>query len=536
MTPSTVAAAAAGYLRAVGIQRVYGVPGEDHLFLLDAIEAADLRYVGARDESAACIMAAAEAQATGLPGVVVVTIAPGLTNAINGLACAALDNLPLLLVSGQHAPDRAPIIVRQALDNHALVASLTRWRATAGRRINQVLARALDTALAPPGGPVYLELRDDVARAAPADRQEDWPLLLNAPSQAPAAADLQPLIGALQTARRPVVILGARARGAHLPAAVRRLASTLRAPVFTSPRAKGVCSPDDAWLAGTFLNGNLEAGLLQRADLILSVGLDAVDFFNAPWRYSAPVHALEPDATNTQHFVPRQRQYVGELATSLDALVGGENASEWQPADVAGYRADLARCLPSDEDRLTIPTALAEARGMLPPETLLTVDAGFGKPLTAYLWPACMPNSCFTSHGLSTMGYAIPAATALKLVYPHAPVLALMGDGSLLMRASEIGVAAEQGVAPIYVAWVDASLSQIEIKQRRQGLRPVGAHITLACCEKIAAAFGGVGWDVTTRADFRAALGEAMHAGQPALIGARVDQSSRESWFELLRG
>src|SRR5207302_8554714 len=133
-----VADALAHALQKVGLQRVYGLPGEDRLHLLHAVENAGLTYVAARDETSATIMAAAEAQATGLPGVVIVTIAPGLTNAINGIAHAALDNLPLLLVSGQHAPDRAPIIVRQALDNHALVASLTRWRATAGRRINQV--------------------------------------------------------------------------------------------------------------------------------------------------------------------------------------------------------------------------------------------------------------------------------------------------------------------------------------------------------------------------------------------------------------
>jgi acetolactate synthase-1/2/3 large subunit len=299
-----------------------------------------------------------------------------------------------------------------------------------------------------------------------------------------------------------------------------------------------VCPADEPWYAGTFLNGNLESPLLERSDLILTVGLDALDFFNAPWRYTAPVYALEPDGTNTQHFLPTRRQYVGAPGALMQVLASslGDPASTWQPAEVAAYHADVARLLRLDDERLTIPTALADARATLPPETLLTVDAGFGKPLTSYLWPACGPNTYFTAHGLSTMGYAIPAANALKLAHPHRPVLAVMGDGSLLLRGTEIGVAAEQGVAPIYVAWVDASLSQIEIKQRRQGLRTVGARLAPACCEKIAAAFGGVGWDVATRADFRAALGEAVRADRPALVGARVDQSSRESWFGLLRG
>ena len=108
---------------------------------------------------------------------VVVTLAPGLTNAINGLASAFLDRLPLLVICGQHGPDRAPIVVRQSLDNHALVTPVTKWRATAGRRIHQLLAKALDTALAPPAGPVFVELRDDVARAEPDDSPEPWPPL-----------------------------------------------------------------------------------------------------------------------------------------------------------------------------------------------------------------------------------------------------------------------------------------------------------------------------------------------------------------------
>jgi acetolactate synthase-1/2/3 large subunit len=111
-----------------------------------------------------------------------------------------------------------------------------------------------------------------------------------------------------------------------------------------------------------------------------------------------------------------------------------------------------------------------------------------------------------------------------------------MGDGSLLMRASEISVAAEQGVAPIYVAWMDGALAQIETKQVRQNLRPVGARVPDVSCAKIADAFGGIGVDVSTLDDFSRALRHGLRAGRPTLIGARVDQSCRAEWYELLRG
>src|SRR3981189_2802675 len=100
MADGTVADALAHALQQIGLQRVYGLPGEDHLPRLTAVENAGLTDVAARDETSATLMAAAEAQATGLPGVVIVTIAPGLTNAINGIAHAHLDGIPLLLITG----------------------------------------------------------------------------------------------------------------------------------------------------------------------------------------------------------------------------------------------------------------------------------------------------------------------------------------------------------------------------------------------------------------------------------------------------
>jgi acetolactate synthase-1/2/3 large subunit len=539
----SVARALAVRLRELGVERVYGVAGEDHLRLLHELDAQGLAYVSAREESAACLMAAAEAQRTGLPGVAVVTIAPGLTNAINGIASAFLDHAPLLVISGQHSPERFPVIVRQAVDSHALVATVTKWTATAGTRIHQVLAKAIDTAMAPPAGPVFLEVRDDIARATASDDPADWPQLLagKRPRLAPsyAGSELREVVAALQGADRPVLIVGGRGGDASVGEAVSMLCEQLRAPVLTSPAAKGLVHAGSPWLAGTFLNGNLESRLLARSDLVVAVGVDANDFFNVAWRYQAEVWSLEADTTNTQHFLPTRRQVVGDLAAILDSVraVSPLSASSWELREVSAYRAKVERLFAVDGEGLTIPTAVYDTRQATPPETLITVDAGFGKPIVSYLWPASAPNSCFSSHGLSTMGYAIPAATALKAVHPDRPVVGFMGDGSLLMRASEIGVAAALGLSPVFIVWVDGSLSQIEVKQRRADLRPVGSRLPHVSCAAVAAAFGARGWDVGTRLELRDALREALAVRDaPCLIGARVDQASRASWFELLRG
>jgi acetolactate synthase-1/2/3 large subunit len=541
---ATVADALAYALRDIGLRRVYGLPGEDHLHLLHAVENAGLTYVAARDETSATIMAAAEAQASGLPGVVIVTIAPGLTNAINGIAHAHLDGVPIIIITGQHNPERAPLIVRQSLDNHALVQSLTKWTTTASRRIHQVLARAMDTALAPRCGPVLLELRDDIAAQTPVDSAADWPLLQSAGRTLKVSRQsgfsqldgLEPVRSLFAGAERPAIVVGGCPVDAAACAAIARLARLLQAPLFTSPSALGAVGTVEPWFAGTFLNGNFERSILGRSDAILNVDLDAKDFFNAAWSYTAPVVAAN-SIPDTQRFVPAQHQIVGDIAEILDALGPSDGTrSRWTSNDVLDYRASLEHAFRLNDDAFTIPAALRAARQLLPPQTLCTVDAGFGKPITSYLWTAPAPNMYFSAHGLSTMGYALPAANALQLMHPDRPVVAFMGDGSLLMRATEMTVAAERGIAPIYVAWMDRSLAQIELKQARQELRLVGARLPDVSCARIADAFGGIGVDVDTLADFRRALEQGLQSRVPTLIGARVDQTSRAEWFEVIRG
>src|SRR5690242_19961007 len=202
----SVARAFASALRAAGVERVYGLPGEDHLRVLDALPGSGITYVGARDETSAVLMAATEAQASGAAGVVLVTLAPGITNAVNGIAHAWLDEVPLLVVSGQHHPERAPVIVRQSLNSGRLVDGVSKSSMTGSARIHQVLARALETALAPPRGPVFLELRDDVAGAPPLDDAHQWPpLFLQTQHVRETKLSLPSLVAA---AHRPAVIVG----------------------------------------------------------------------------------------------------------------------------------------------------------------------------------------------------------------------------------------------------------------------------------------------------------------------------------------
>ena len=459
-TGRSVAEAVARGLAARGVERVYGLPGEDHMLILSALASEGIAYVGARCENAACIMACAESQASGRTGVALVTMAPGITNAINGIANAFLDQVPLIVLCGQHPAERQSTAIRQYLDNAKVTAGVTKATFAATSSINHDLARAFAIAESVAPGPVLLEVRDEIARSDASDDLERW---LGATTEAmgepSVPVDLAVRLGA---AERPVLIIGSHGRYPDIAASVSTLATRLRAPVFVTQSAIGRVRTDP-WLAGTFLNGNREQQLLGEADAILGIDLRPNEIYNRQWAY-APISAICSTRLEDTYFPIDQRLVgsVGSLLASLDAeLAKLPVQSKWDAADVANYRANLERLFfaESDTSTLTIPEAIRCVRETLPDDALVVADAGFGKPILAYLWSAETAPTFFASSGLSTMGYAIPASIGVRLaVTEERKLVAFMGDGSLLMRASEISVAAELGLQCIYVAWMDSAL------------------------------------------------------------------------------
>jgi acetolactate synthase-1/2/3 large subunit len=534
----SVAEAVARGLAARGVERVYGLPGEDHMLILSALASEGIAYIGARCENAACIMACAESQASGRPGVALVTMAPGITNAINGIANAYLDQIPLVVLCGQHPTARQSTAIRQYLDNAKVAAGVTKAAFAATSSINHDLARAFAIAESVAPGPVLLEVRDEIARTDASDDLDRW---LGATTEAigePAVpVDFVARLGA---AEHPVVIIGSHGRYHDIADSVSRLATRLRAPVFVTQSAIGRVRPDP-WLAGTFLNGNREQQLLGEADAILGIDLRPNEIYNRPWVY-APISAICSTRLEDTYF-PTDKRLVGPVASLLASLEAQLEKhpvqSKWMTDDVANYRDGLEHLFfpESDTSALTIPEAIRCVREAVPDDTVVVADAGFGKPILAYLWSAETAPAFFASSGLSTMGYAIPASIGLRLAIPdERKLVAFMGDGSLLMRASEISVAAELGLQCIYVAWMDSSLTQIGVKQRLAGLSEVGTGIARYSCTAIAAAFGATGHDVSTRAELEACLQAALARSSPTLIGVAVDQEHVDEWFGDLRG
>jgi acetolactate synthase-1/2/3 large subunit len=537
-----IAAQVAKNLHDLGIRRVYGLPGEDHMALLDAFAAAGLDYRTAFNESAAVLMAATEAQLTGLPGVAVLSLAPGVSNGVNGLLNTYLDEIPLILISGQHPADSLPFVVRQGFDIAQLVTPMTKWRAkvTAGMNVPAVVGRAVDEAMSGRPGPVYLEIPDGVATSE-AKTGVDATSRLTARWTAPrpAAVADPATVGAiaqrLRTAKRPVLVAGGRKRRLRA-ATVAAFADAHRVPVFTSSRQKGLLhSGASDFYAGTYLNGRLEKELLDSADLVLMTDPESFDFYNKAWNFRADAVAITDDVF-TEWLNPFAQAHVGDPDAVLAALTTrAETASAWTAADVRAYRDGLRATVLPELDTLSVAHAVDAALRHWPQDGYLVADAGFGKPLVAMLSEPSVPDHYFASNALSTMGYTIPATVALRRA-GRGPILAFLGDGSLLMRAPEIAVSAEDGPPTVYVAIMDRALTQIEVKQERRHLATVGVTLPPITCAQLGTTLGVDGVDVHSADELAAAVAKGLQAERPVLIGAHVDPAPSRVLFDQLRG
>jgi acetolactate synthase-1/2/3 large subunit len=513
--------------------------------LLDAFQSAGLDYGAAFNESSAVLMAAAEAQMSGVPGVVILSLAPGVSNGLNGLLNAYLDEIPLLVISGQHPAAQLPFVIRQGFDLDALLSPVTVWRArvTGDMNIARLAGRAVDEATTGRRGPVYLEI-DAATAAAPAVGAEEAratvtrlsrrAALAAAPTPNHHAVDL--LRRRLAAARRPALVIGGR-DGRLSPQTAEAFSAALRIPVFTSPRRKGTVHSGTPFFAGTFLNGKMERLLLDRADLVVLIDPESHDFYNRPWCFSAPSIALVA-ADFTEWGNPIGDVIVADPEPTLQAVLsaGGATASEWTAADAGAYRDELrGALLGPPSSGFSVSRAVAAALDPWPRDGWLVADAGFSKPLVAMLSDPASPGRFLASHALSTMGYAIPASAAARRAGP-VPVLTFLGDGSLLMRASELAFASGDGTPWVVVAMMDRSFTQIAVKQERQHLAAVGVTLPDISCAKLADAVGIDGLDVHTADDLRAAVAKGLGGARPLLVGAHIDQAPSRELFELLRG
>jgi acetolactate synthase-1/2/3 large subunit len=555
-TAPAVAEAIAAALVQAGTRLMFGVPGGGpNLDVVGAAEAAGLRFVLTRGETAATIMAATSADLTGAPGAVVVTRGPGLASAVNGIAHAALDRLPVLVIADTVAAAQGGRISHQRIDQAALGRSVAKAAVTVGGP--RAAAGAVAIALAAPAGPVIANMDTSVAdqdghggaswgadgASSASEAEGGGAAGLAEAGLAEAGLAEAGLAEAVRGARRPVVLLGTGAIPAT--AAIRDALAGRGIPALHTYRARGVLPDSAAEAAGLVTGGTMEWPLLSAADLIVGLGVDEAEMIPARWDYAArTILVSEPGAAAPGGW------FTGATALSLPiAAAAGILATQssrppgpdWPPDAGRAAKQDAARRLAAAAvaapGRLAPQQVVATARACAPPETITTVDAGAHMLVAMPLWEVPGPRMLLTSSGLATMGYALPAAIAAALCAPGAPVLAFTGDGGLGMTLAEIETAVRLSLRVIVIVFNDAALSLIKIKQRPAGQGGQEAvrygPVSFAAA---AAAMGAAGAAVTTERELAAALADALARSGPTVIDASVDPACYPAVMDLSRG
>jgi acetolactate synthase I/II/III large subunit len=521
-------------LKSAGVQTLFGVPGGgSNLDVIAAAGAAGLPFVLTATETAGAIAALAQTEVAGTPGACLTTLGPGAASVVNGIACAYLDRAPVVVFTDSH-PASASEFEHQQLDHSALLRPVTKSsESLTPDNAVQALTRALHKASCGRPGPVHLDCPGDVA-SAPAG--EAGATLLGWAQHTVTPEVRAHLAALLKHARKPLLLVGLGARRAEDARSVREFCDRRKVPAMVTYKAKGVVPDGHPWFAGVFTNAAIEQPVMDECDLLIGVGLDPVELIPRPWNWPQPIVHCGAWRSDDGH-VPFAVQVLTGVPDGLDEIDGSLSPAQWDNARVRALLDDQRKNISVRADGLSAQRVVeVAARTLAAAAARVTVDAGAHMFPATMLWPVTEPNRMLISNGLSTMGFALPAAVGAALVDRTGPVVALTGDGGLLMCVAELLTAVREKLRIITIVFSDASLSLIEIKQQARQLPASGVALGAIDWPALAGSFGVPAWSAANEEELDDVLGRALAQSGPSLIEAKIDRTNYGATLRAVRG
>ncbi|MCI3927060.1 acetolactate synthase large subunit [Paenibacillus sp. TRM 82003] len=523
-------------LEAEGVERVYGVPGEENIDLMDALlESSVIDFVTVHHEQGAAFMAAMEGKLTGRPGVCLSTLGPGATNLLTGVANANMDRYPIVAISGQAAEDRLHKKSHQVYDLRSLFQPVTKWNASVATptSIPEVVRQAFRAAAEDKPGAAHIVLPEDIAAqemfAPPLARTRDAFGTLAHPSEIEHAA------GWLARAERPLILAGPGVIRGQAGGALKAFAEAANAPVLTTFMGKGALAPDHRLHLATA--GAPRDDVVDEAfawtDLVVAVGFDIEEYPPARWNPEGdkPILHIDTAPPETDADYPIVGGVLGEIGGNLEAMKERLTPQEGRRPNDSFY-AELrerihqreASSRADDAFPLRPGRIVAELRDALGADDILISDVGAHKMEIGRAYPAFEPNTCLISNGFASMGVALPGAIAARLVRSDRRVVAAVGDGAFQMSLNELETAARLKLPIVIVIWNDGGYGLIERKQRATFGRAAHASFGNPNYAVLAQAYGAVGIRIESADELQPALERALQEkDRPTLIDCPVD-------------
>jgi acetolactate synthase-1/2/3 large subunit len=534
-------------LEAEGVERIFGVPGEENAHFMMSLESSSIDFILTRHEQSAAFMADVHGRLTGEISACLGTLGPGAANLVTGVADGNMDRAPLLVLTGQADSDRLHKESHQNMDVVAMFKPITKWAWSLVNpdNIPEVLRKACKLAITEKPGACHIELPEDIAvaettalpiaptrtrRAVPGDKVVDQ------------ALDL------IRNAEQPIVLAGNGTIRKRASKQLRLFAEATGIGVVSTFMAKGcVDRHSDYSLFTVGLQAkDWVSHAIDAADLVICLGYDMVEYQPKLWNPNGDKRIVHIDflpAEVDNHYAV-ECEIVGDLAHTLWML--NERIAQLEgdrPLLQLSTQQEVRRAMQrefgeyaKDDQAGSIrpQKVLWDVREVMGPHDILLSDVGAHKMWIARYYQCDEPNTCLISNGFCSMGFALPGAISAKLVHPERRVLAICGDGGFLMNVQEMETAKRLGTKIVVLVWEDGGYGLIAWKQENE----FGRHTPLSFGNpdflKLAEAFGWSGFRCERSSELKEVLEEAFRSDVPALVVVPIDYRENRILTERL--
>ncbi|QQO13865.1 acetolactate synthase large subunit [Bradyrhizobium diazoefficiens] len=514
-----------------GVDRIFGLPGEENLDVVESLRCSSIELVLTRHEQAAAFMAATHGRLTGRAGVCMSTLGPGALNFTTGAAYAHLGAMPMVLLTGQKAIMRSRQARFQIVDVVASMKPLTKMsrQIVSASSIPTIIRDAFRLAMEERPGPVHLELPEDIAR----EEVEPVPMVPIHPMEIPVAHRdaLKRAAEMILAARRPLIMLGAaasRPKSFGIADFVRRTGI----PFFTTQMGKGTAPGSTSLYMGTAALSERDYvhEAIDRTDLIIAVGHDTVEkppFIMGP---NGPkvVHVGYTPANVERVYFPHA-EVIGDLGPSLELLADRlegklPNADALLPLreGILGRIADR-----NTEGRFPVtPQRLVhDIRAVMPESGIVALDNGMYKIWFARNYRTYVANTLLLDNALATMGAGLPSAITAAMLYPDRRVMAICGDGGFMMNSQELETAVRLKLNLVVLILVDGAYGMIRWKQAVDNLPDFGLSFSNPDFVRYAESYGAKGARVASIDALVPTLEAAFTGGGVHVVDVPIDYS-----------
>ena len=533
----TCAAWIASFLRARGIDRIFGLQGGHIQPIWDHVARQGIRIIDVRDEGAAVHMAHAHSELTGRLGVAMVTAGPGVTNTVTAIANASLARAPVLLIGGCTSRPQANMGPLQDIPHVDILRPVTRTSRTLRvpdqviRELDEATARAIGDAGEP--GPVYVEIPTDVLRThvAPQLVLDEWLTAKPARRPPPDSAAVKQAVEVFWSAKRPLVITGRGARGAS--AELRRLLDATGALYLDTQESRGLVPPDHPSAVAA-----MRAAAMTDADVVLLIGrkLDYQVGYGSPAVF--PNARFIRIADNPGELVDNRRGQPELLASPELALAAMVEAAanresnidkEWADGLRRRHRERTTAGATKDQRPMTgtdgkvHPRAIFDAiSATAEPDYIAIADGG---DLLSFARTGLRASTYMDAGAFGCLGVGVPFAIAAALALPGRQVISVNGDGAFGINAMEIDTAVRHGAKCVFIVSNNAAWNIERLDQElNYGGRVVGTTLRHSDYAGMARALGLHGERVEKPEDLKPALQRAMQ-NAPALVDVVTSQT-----------